>query len=113
MAVFLLGGRAAEQPGRISAYRNRRLAVDISIDRYKLPLEKAVIIKLDYSVDRGAPGLSSRANATLTATNHVVSASCRALFGTPEEGAIGSRTSDNSVVPPPNRKTAITLRNHL
>jgi hypothetical protein len=60
VAAFLLGGRAAELPGGVSAYSNRRLAVDISIDRYKPPLVKAVVIKLDYLVDRGVPGLSSK-----------------------------------------------------
>jgi hypothetical protein len=60
VAAFLLGGRAAELPGGVSAYSNGRLAVDISIDRYKPPLVKAVVIKLDYLVDRGVPGLSSK-----------------------------------------------------
>ena len=60
MATFLLGGRATELPGGVSAYRNGRLAVNISIDRYKPPLQKAVVIKLDYFVDRGVPGLSSK-----------------------------------------------------
>ena len=60
MATFLLGGRATELPGGVGAYRNGRLAVNISIDRYKPPLQKTVVIKLDYFVDRGVPGLSSK-----------------------------------------------------
>jgi hypothetical protein len=31
-----------------------------TIDRYKPPLDKTVVIKLDYLVDRGVPGLSSK-----------------------------------------------------
>jgi hypothetical protein len=60
VAAFLLGGRAAELPGEVSAYSNGHLVVDISIDRYKPPLVKAVVIKLDYLVDRGGPGLSPK-----------------------------------------------------
>jgi hypothetical protein len=60
VAAFLLGGRAAELPGEVGAYSNGRLAVDISINRYKPPLVKAVVVKLDYLVDRGVPGLSSK-----------------------------------------------------
>jgi hypothetical protein len=60
VVAFLFGGRAAELPGEVSAYSNGRLAVDISIDRYKPPLVKAMVIKLDYLVDRGVPGLSSK-----------------------------------------------------
>jgi hypothetical protein len=59
VATFLLGGRAAEIPGGVSAYSNRRLAVDIRIDCYKPPLVRAVVIKLNYLADRGVPGLSS------------------------------------------------------
>ena len=63
MAAFLLGGRpAAELLGEVGAYRNQCLwlVVDMSTDRYKPPLEKTVVIKLDYLVDRGVPGLSSK-----------------------------------------------------
>jgi hypothetical protein len=46
--------------GRGTTQWGQRPAVDISVDRYKPPLEKVVVIKVDYLVNRGVPGLGSK-----------------------------------------------------